>query len=298
MWWLLHKEEPLFFPAMATRRLFNYLGTKRAISPLVNRMCSSFHDAKWIEPFCGSASLFYNLDFKPDGARLNDVNSNVMLMHRACRDYGYGDYIGVVHEVNTRFGDCRNSKDSYYAYRNWYNEHGVNDARAGLHLVYLASMCINSMLRFGPNGMNQSYGNRSNVIGEDDWNEMHSLLADAMLTCCDYKDIPIDGKCVVFLDPPYEEQSNDLYGRGFSQDEFLTWLKAQVRLHDDCLWMYTDVESDKADSLLNEGFRKIQLRDMVTVAPSKAKGDVTSTEDMYVFGDCMDVVESEQMSLF
>ncbi len=275
---------------MTTRRLFNYLGAKRYIAPVVDavlrrRPHSALH---WVEPFCGGASLFYSIQC-PDArqnfsAVLNDANARIMSMHAACRNNTYEDYINMVGDIRRRFGDCKSDKEAYYKFRSWWNN--LNDPihDDGLYLIYLSSMCINSMLRFGPHGMNQGWGARESIISEEDWNEMHRRLSNATLLTGGYEDVPIADNCVVFLDPPYEAQKNDLYGSDFSQDAFLEWLRKQTKEHSGCLWLYTDVDSQKADSLLDDGFIKVPLRDMTTTAPGKKKGDLTSREVMYVSG--------------
>lgn len=212
-----------------------------------------------------------------------------MSMHQACRAFGYGEYAKAVSYVDGRFGDVTADKAAYYSFRKWWNEEGSSLPEAGLLLIYLSSMCINSMLRFGPNGMNQGWGmpqpgwgKRRSVIGEGDWEEMRARLQSAELTSADYRLVSVPEGSVVFLDPPYEAADNSLYGHGFSQREFLGWLSAKRKACPGCLWIYTDVETEAADSLLSEGFRKVRLRGMVTTAPSKAKSGPSATEAMYV----------------
>ena len=269
---------------MKTRRLFNYPGTKRFLADKVNSICLKLKQPtlSWVEPFCGSASLFYNLNFKLADSTLNDLDSNIISMHQACKDFTYQEYLSAVKFINEKFGDTKASKEAYYTFRKWYNEEGSKTAMKGLYLIYLSSMCINSMLRFGPNGMNQGWGNRKYLVEEQEWNEMHERLQDTQLTSKDYRDISIKENSVIFLDPPYEAKDNDLYGHGFSQREFLNWLIEQKETHRKCLWLYTDVETPLADTLLSKGFKKVNLRDMVTICPTKSKDKISAVEVMYI----------------
>ena len=89
---------------------------------------------------------------------------------------------------------------------------------------------------------------------------MRARLQSAELTSTDYRLVSVPEGSVVFLDPPYEAADNSLYGHGFSQREFLGWLSAKRKACPGCLWIYTDVETEAADSLLGEGFRKVRLR--------------------------------------
>lgn len=73
----------------ATRRLFNYPGTKRYLTGMVSAICAKAHRGRvWVEPFCRSAALFYGLAVRPERALLNDADPHVMSMHQACRAFG------------------------------------------------------------------------------------------------------------------------------------------------------------------------------------------------------------------
>lgn len=271
---------------MKTRRLFNYPGTKRFLAEKVNALLKKWakDEYTWIEPFCGSAGLFYNLDPAPAKAYLNDIDRNLVLMHQACRDYDYQTYLKVVEAVDRKFGDVRTDKDAYYTYREWYNTEGRGSSMAGLYLLYLSSMCINSMLRFGPRGMNQGWGRRKYVLDEETWNDLHARLEHVQTTSKDYRAVQLVDSSVVFLDPPYESADNVLYGNGFSQDQFLSWLRLSKAKQKHCLWLYTDVETEKSDSLLQQGFKKTVLRDMVTIAPSREKHSTVSRREVLYIG--------------
>jgi DNA adenine methylase Dam len=267
---------------MSQRFLFRYPGSKSFIADKVNAILSKVSFKRWVEPFCGSAALFYNLEKQFDDALLNDLDKRVVGMHQACKDFDYMHYLGLVDSVDRKYGNFRTDKEAYYSFRSWYNEDGCRTSLDSLYLIYLSSMCINSMLRFGPNGMNQGWGRRKAVIKEADWNVMHEKLQHASFSSVDYRSVPIRDRSIVFLDPPYESKENTLYGKGFSQDEFIEWLLDQKASHSRCLWMYTDVETEKSDALLSKGFKKIVLRDMKTIAPSKEKKEADAIEVMYI----------------
>ncbi len=214
-------------------------------------------------------------------AHLNDLDPNVMLMHRACKDFNYPNYRMAVDFADS-FGNVRNNPEAYYSYRKWYNETGRKTKEAGLHLILLTSMCVNSLFRFGPNGMNAAWGERRGIISRMDWEEMHRRLKNAILTSLDYRELDIEDGAIVFLDPPYEEKDNGLYGKGFSQNEFLDWLMLMKENRPHYSWLYTDVESPKADGLLERGFTKTILREMPSIAPGHAGDEKSATEAIYV----------------
>ena len=74
------------------------------------------------------------------------------------------------------------------------------------------------MLRFGPNGMNQSYGNREYVISEQQWNDIKHRLNNAMISNNDFLAFNPNNikNSVLFLDPPYVNREMTYNKNGFS----------------------------------------------------------------------------------
>jgi DNA adenine methylase len=276
--------------------LFKYAGNKAFIIEIVNNLIQktigqSF--TTYYEPFIGSGAIFYNLENKFIGKFLpilNDFDYNIFLMHKAVQKYDYQTYLACVKYIEETFGDIKAGKENYYNFRNWFNENFYQKIKdknvsplAGLFLIYLSSACINSMLRFGPNGMNQSFGNRKYIIPEELYTNIAKRLKNAEVQHGDWLNcFPsnlVFNDSILFLDPPYVDR-NLPYGKGFNQNKFLDILKNSTL--NNSLMMYTDIENDRSDTLLSFGWNKYVLRTMINISPNRKEGvETTGNEILY-----------------
>ncbi len=58
------------------------------------------------------------------------------------------------------------------------------------------------MIRFGPNGLNQSYGNR-NIKIDVLLSGMHSIRPNSTFIVSDFRDVKLESDDLVYADPPY-----------------------------------------------------------------------------------------------
>lgn len=273
---------------MSKRRLFRYSGNKLFLSNRVNQLIKEHLPDYlfYIEPFLGSGSIFYNLDsFEPISKTylLSDVDPYIISMHKASMLFSYEQYRIALDYVQKTFGDIKTDKDAYYAFRKYYNEH-YDAHEAPLYLLMLANSCINSMLRFGPNGMNQSFGHRHYIVDEDTWNSCGTRIRHSNINQSNYKTLLscYEHICptVYFLDPPYASKEMT-YNRGFDRTEFIDFLKRQLTYRrKESLTLYTDIENEESDSLLKLGWEKETIRTMRTTCPSKSS-EITGNEVLY-----------------
>lgn len=158
-------------------KLFRYSGNKENFVPVFNDLVNGARFLNYYEPFVGSGSVLYNCISDVPRTFIGDSDPMMVRMHRAVAKFSYDQYIGMVNAVDQKFGDVKESKEAYYGFRNYWNDRFFKDdsEASGMVLIYLASACVNSMLRFGPNGMNQRFGKRKYVIGEQEWNHMHDV---------------------------------------------------------------------------------------------------------------------------
>jgi site-specific DNA-adenine methylase len=271
---------------MKKNKLFNYAGTKEFLTETVNSLISQYcpNYKIYIEPFVGSGSIFYNLDnIKP--ALINDLDFNIYTMHCALQRFTWTDYVNTLNFIYETFGDVKKNKEAYYAFRNSWNERywqsikEKQNGKSGLELLFLSSSCINSMLRFGPNGMNQSFGGRLHTVNEENFMNMKSRIKCCKITNTTYeKVIPTYlNSVVIFFDPPYVDREMT-YNKGFDQNMFLTKLKELNGTNS--LVMYTDFENTNSDELLKYGFKKHILRVMKNISPNR-KTHLTGNEVIY-----------------
>lgn len=234
----------------------------------------------FIEPFVGSGAVFLNIKDKFDRYVINDINEYIMVIWKALELYEYDDYINARNKIFNKFGNIKENKQSYYDFREWYNEnfHFTNKKEKGLYLFFLANSCINSMLRFGPNGMNQSYGNRLYNIEKDTLIEFNKKLNKLNMFCKDYKEILSDdiSDSLIFLDPPYYQRMTS-YSSNFNEKDFIELLSKIKKLQDKNKILLTHIFDERINEL---GLEKEKLRDIRTTSPSKSSKVVA---EEYIF---------------
>ena len=260
-------------------RAFRYAGSKKHLVSYVNKLLSDIdtENYTYIEPFLGSGIIYYNLEKDFKDVILNDIDKNIIDLH-FCFKQPYELYQSSLNFVDFNFGDIKNDKRAYYALRKFYNENSSDKYL----LLQLANSCINSMLRFGPNGMNQGFGNRHYRLSEDTWKHLRRKILQAGLYNTDYLailDTKVTNNCILFLDPPYEERmmpySLTSYNRRQLIDKIL-----QIKDNDNIIIMYTDIGNSTSDELLHNGFKKICTKLLRNTCPSKSS-ERTSDEYLY-----------------
>ena len=270
-------------------KLFPYSGNKLWFIEQFNELAKNAKTI--IEPFAGSAAISLNSNVK--NIYINDFDKNIFKMFNAVKNSTYEFYKHTLYSVKENFGDIKESKESYYEYRNWFNdnffknEQSSNDITAGIHLLILAGAVINSMLRFSKNGMNQSWGHRQFIIDEESWSHFKSL--NATLTNQDFfsdeyqlnlKNWSQQNGTVIFMDPPYEFREMS-YNRGFGVNQFIDTIKSKDFCPNATL-MYTDFNNDVSDELLNHGWTKTIIREMKSTSPNRKNENKTGDEVLFI----------------
>ncbi len=246
-----------------------YAGAKDSFAPIINTIINRSNKRVYIEPFCGSAGIFFNLEKEFDQYILCDLDRNVIRILESFQNGTYEKYQQCIEGVNILFGDIKKDKEAYYAFRNAFNKTHLNKNKIteGFYLHMLYNSCINSMARFGPNGFNQSYGNRFMILNEEEFNVIHTKLQKAKIICADFFDLVLNilpenpADCLFFLDPPYIKRpvgyktiSNDFY------INYIEWCKTYNRAD----IVYTDINHDDLPE-----FDKYELRTMQNISPNR-----------------------------
>ena len=265
-------------------RFFRYQGSKEHIVNIVRNLSLINSNYKiYIEPFLGSGTVFINIPDVFDQYIVNDIDENVISIWKAILEYSYGDYRATDLIIKDKFGDIKESKESYYKFRDYYNEfyHFTNAPEKGLFLYFLANSCINSMLRFGPNGMNQSFGNRLFIMKENEYNIIKHKLSKAKIFNTDYQNI-IRGRqnSVIYLDPPYFQRHTS-YTENFNEDNLIKLIELISYLHHSNNIFYSDIETKISDKLLNLNFTKITAKEMRNISPLRNQEFIDKNEVLY-----------------
>lgn len=264
-------------------KFFRYSGAKDKFLSTINQHIITDKDI-YCEPFIGSGAVLFNLNKQFDKYYINDIDRNIIRIYRTFKNITYKDYIDTVNSVFEQFGrftdDRRyiskesgeNAKQNYYNFRNWFNKNHwqTNTELEGIYLHMLANSCINSMLRFGPNGMNQGFGSRFQLLDEITFNNIKSVLSRTEIYNGSYKDL-LKLDAFFFFDPPYASQASSYTGFSFDdQQEFLELIK-------DKEYLYTDILNDINSTLEN----RLILREMVSTAPGTNKAKNSNIECLF-----------------
>ena len=191
-------------------------------------------------------------------------------------------YKNLKEEAFKNFGDIRENKESYYLFRNWFNENyfdkGKDLQSEGFYFHFLMNSCINSLVRIGPNGFNQSFGNRFFFMDEKEFNKIKERLnKNVILTSMDYHRIldEFDSeKAVIFLDPPYFARNEVGYQKTYQEDDLKKFIEHIKRLKGKVI--YTDIKCQLHDEL---GWHAENTKMLSNISPLRRN----ETENQEVF---------------
>jgi len=245
-------------------RFFRYSGSKIRYVDLINEYINNSKKSIYIEPFVGSGAVLFNLEKTFDKYFINDLDTNIFRIYETFKTINFQEYVQEQQFVKEKFGDIKEDKKSYYDFRDWFNQNFWKSGteEEGIYLHFLTNSCINSFLRFGPNGMNQSFGGRFYTLNEKEFNSVKHILRKTEISNLPYQNLMDNDDALYFLDPPYFSQGSS-YSEFSEKDlnEFIEILK--VGKFD---FVYTDI--------LNEMNRHLEfevIREMVSTAPSTNK---------------------------
>jgi DNA adenine methylase len=178
------------------RSFIRWAGSKRLLLPTLRRYRPrSF--ARYIEPFAGSARLFF--DLQPQHAILGDLNEELICTYRQVRRDVYL-VLQCLHRLPR-------GERAYYHIRSL-DPHRLSDSEVAARFLYLNHYCFNGLYRTNLQGQfNVPYGPPKNnsLIDEDLLVKASQSLRDTVLIAGDFSETlasagPHD---FVYLDPPY-----------------------------------------------------------------------------------------------
>jgi DNA adenine methylase len=182
---------------LACPPLLRWAGSKRATaSSLAQFWKPNFK--RYIEPFCGSAALFFKI--APCTAILSDINDNLIAFYEAASRHP-GD-------VYKRFSKIPRTRQTYYRLRSEYQ--GISDPimRSAI-FYYLNKNCFNGLYRTNKSGAFNVPFSDSRVgryPSKSEFLRSCELLSRVTLKCGDFVDVVDSSMCAgdfVYLDPPY-----------------------------------------------------------------------------------------------
>ena len=187
-----------------TRPFLRWAGSKRQIIPILAEYWGS-HFSRYLEPFVGSASLFFRL--KPAKAILGDLNAHLMGTYCAVRD----DPVAVARHLRR----LAIGREAYGEIRVRFNKERDNIRRAA-QFIYLNRFCFNGLYRTNLSGeFNVPYGaDKSGSLPT--LNELRAyalLLKKCYLHAGDFEGLlrkAVRGD-FVYMDPPFAVSSRRVF---------------------------------------------------------------------------------------
>jgi DNA adenine methylase len=155
-------------------------------------------DRTYVEPFCGSAALFF--DQKPRRAVLSDINADLINFYKCSRENP-----NVVYDIATTL---RRSKATYLRVRREIGETNDKFKRAA-YFYYLNRNCFNGLYRTNKAGQFNvpfSQSRTGRMLSKDEFSEAASALRSAKFLVSDFEatiSAHLSSGTFFFLDPPY-----------------------------------------------------------------------------------------------
>jgi len=263
-------------------RIFRYSGSKYKYINCINGTINFSKKKIFVEPFVGSGVIFLNVNnFKK--FIINDIDRNIIRIFKSFKEISFDYYQTKLNDVYDMFGSIKDNKHAYYEFRNWFNDNHWNTDTIdeGIYLMFLANSCINSFLRFGPNGMNQSYGNRAYQYNYkyDMHNRIYERLQNTEIYNLDYLkflkvlNLPVSEYAFV-LDPPYikKKSSYDTLNENY-YNFFLSSLEYLE-------YYYTDIYDPEILDKLKCSYKVLREK-MINTGPLTHKKRNNNTECMF-----------------
>ncbi len=212
---------------MKATPFLRWAGSKRSllkqISPAIPQNIN-----KYIEPFAGSASLFFKIS--PQKAVLGDLNRELVETYWAIVE----DHV----EVWQKLSQLPLGKDAYYEIRAK-DQSQLSETERAARFIYLNRFCFNGLYRTNKSGQfNVPYGSpRSlNIPSEQQLGSCADALRNAKILHCDFENLVsqnVENGDLVYLDPPFYTQKTRTFreynASPFSGDD-LQRLKSLLKL--------------------------------------------------------------------
>jgi DNA adenine methylase len=223
-------DTPDMVVAAPVRPMVRWAGSKRrALNSMWPHLPEKF--MRYIEPFCGSACVFYKLS--PAHALLNDLNRDLISFYQTATLKS--------EEVYQAFRQIRRAKGTYYRVRNGY-DCVTEEIQRAASFYYLNRNCFNGLYRTNKRGKFNVPYSKSRIAAYpslDEFSRSMAKLKSAKFSSQDFEqfcDREVKPGDFVYLDPPYYVASArvflDYQASPFSSDDFVRLTKLLERLEE------------------------------------------------------------------
>lgn len=195
-----------------TTPILRWAGSKRKSLPVLQSFWNPSYK-RYVEPFAGSAALFFRLE--PDDAILGDINGELIEAYEIIRSRTDDLYRAV--------SRIPRDEETYYRIRSK-NTFQLSSFGRAVRFVYLNRYCFNGIYRTNRAGhFNVPYAHKKpGVIPPiENFRRCAALLQRAALKCGDFGSVlsKVRAGDFVYIDPPYAVQSRRVF-REYDKREF------------------------------------------------------------------------------
>jgi DNA adenine methylase len=174
--------------------LIRWAGSKKKLLPLL-KINTPLSYNKYIEPFCGSACLYFTL--LPQKAVLSDINKELIISYKTVKKRAK--------EISERLSGAQKSKEEYLELRRLDPE-ALSDIERSYRFIYLNRFCFNGVYRTNKEGkFNVPMGSKTgNLPSPEKILNCARALKGAKLIHGDFKKTLKYVECgdFVYMDPP------------------------------------------------------------------------------------------------
>ena len=221
-------------------------------------------DTRYVEPFAGSARLFFQLE--PEHALLSDINVELMLTYNEIRENP--------EEIHRSLVGLPNSSEVYYRIRET-NPDSLTLAERAARFIYLNRYCFNGLYRTNQRGkFNVPYGGTKtgNLPTLATLQTAGELLKRATVVCSDFAVTlsKVREGDFVYLDPPFSVAEKRVF-REYSELDFcgtdlVRLRECLVDLDRKGIRFLLSYDDSKEGRTLASGFKRRQVRTRRNIA--------------------------------
>jgi DNA adenine methylase len=191
-----------------------WAGSKKALLSELRKHWSENSSSRYVEPFCGSACLFF--DIEPKRAILGDINSELITAYKAIKRNP--------RQVARILRRIPKTKASYYA-RRAVSPNSLSDAHVAARFIFLNRFCFNGIYRTNLKGeFNVPYAKPKERVSFslETIRKMSTILRRAILLNEDFSCVlkRVKRGDFVYLDPPYAVANRRIFSE-YHPDTFI-----------------------------------------------------------------------------
>lgn len=185
--------------------VIRWAGSKRQLLSILSNYWDSRKHRRYLEPFAGSASLFFFL--QPPAAILGDINAELISMYQQMKHQ--------LPELLTALSQFGEGSEEYYRTRSL-DATKLDSPTCAARFIHLNRYCFNGLYRTNRKGeFNVPYGGgkSGSIPSTKEFEECSRLLGKARLVSGDFSRVLRSARPgdFVYIDPPYSIRSRRVF---------------------------------------------------------------------------------------